>query len=62
MEFPFYFLRFYFLRRLFLAGADGFAMATILAFGRFLRIAKMREQAASRAVDPAAQAAADEAR
>ncbi|MFE1598432.1 glycosyltransferase family 2 protein [Methylobacterium sp. ID0610] len=61
VEFPFYFLRFYFLRRLFLAGTDGFAMATILAFGRFLRIAKMREQAVSRAIDPAVRAA-DEAR
>ncbi|ACA17439.1 glycosyl transferase family 2 [Methylobacterium sp. 4-46] len=63
VEFPSTFLRFYILRRLFLAGADGFAMATILAFGRFLRIAKMREakmreakmreRAPSRAADPA---------
>ena len=41
-EMPLSFLKFYLGRRLFLAGLDGFTMAVILAFGRFLRIAKMR--------------------
>ncbi|MBM0206892.1 glycosyltransferase family 2 protein [Micromonospora sp. STR1s_5] len=43
-EMPLSFLKFYFGRRLFLAGLDGVAMASVLAFGRFLRIAKMRER------------------
>lgn len=43
-EFPLSFLRFYFLRRYFLAGADGFSMAMTTAFGRFLRIVKMLER------------------
>ncbi len=44
-EFPATFLKFYFLRRYFLAGADGFTMAMLSAFGRYLRIAKMLERA-----------------
>lgn len=43
-EFPLTFLKFYFLRRYFLAGADGFTMAMLSAFGRYLRIAKMLER------------------
>ena len=43
-EFPFSFLKFYFFRRYFLGGADGFIMAVLTAFGRFLRIAKMLER------------------
>ena len=43
VEFPASFLKFYFGRRFFLAGLDGFTMSCVLAFGRFLRIAKMRE-------------------
>ncbi len=42
-EFPAAFLKFYFLRRYCLGGVDGFTMAMITAFGRFLRIAKMLE-------------------
>jgi glycosyltransferase involved in cell wall biosynthesis len=42
-EFPANFIKFYFLRRYFLGGADGFIMAVVSAFGRFLRIAKMLE-------------------
>jgi glycosyltransferase involved in cell wall biosynthesis len=44
VEFPWSFLKFYFLRRYFLGGADGFTMAMVSAFGRFLRIAKMLER------------------
>ena len=44
IEFPWSFLKFYFLRRYFLGGADGFTMAVVTAFGRFLRIAKMLER------------------
>jgi len=43
-EGPFTFFKFYVLRRYFLAGADGFIMAVISAFGRWLRIAKMLER------------------
>jgi glycosyltransferase involved in cell wall biosynthesis len=43
-EFPISFLRFYFLRRYFLGGADGFTLAMLTAVGRFLRIAKMLER------------------
>ena len=43
-EFPWSFVKFYFLRRYFLGGADGFTMAVVTAFGRFLRIAKMLER------------------
>ena len=43
-EFPVNFLKAYFIRRYFLAGADGFVMATIFGFGRFLRIAMMLER------------------
>jgi glycosyltransferase involved in cell wall biosynthesis len=43
-EFPINFLKAYFVRRYFLAGADGFIMATIFGFGRFLRIAMMLER------------------
>ncbi len=42
-EFPANFVKFYLLRRYFLGGADGFIMAVVSAFGRFLRIAKMLE-------------------
>ena len=44
IEFPFTFFKFYVLRRYFLAGADGFVMAVISAFGRWLRIAMMLER------------------
>lgn len=44
IEFPWSFIKFYFLRRYFLGGADGFTMAVVTAFGRFLRIAKMLER------------------
>lgn len=43
-EFPATFLKFYFLRRYCLAGIDGFTMAMMNAFARFLRIAKMLER------------------
>lgn len=43
-EGPFTFFKFYVLRRYFLAGADGFIMAAISAFGRWLRIAMMLER------------------
>jgi glycosyltransferase involved in cell wall biosynthesis len=42
-EYPLNFLKFYVLRRFFLAGLDGFVMASVLAYGRFIRIAKMHE-------------------
>jgi glycosyltransferase involved in cell wall biosynthesis len=44
IEFPWSFFKFYVLRRYFLGGADGFTMAMVSAFGRFLRIAKMLER------------------
>ena len=44
-EFPTSFLKFYLLRRYCLAGADGFTMAMLSAFGRYLRVAKMLERA-----------------
>jgi len=44
IEFPWSFIKFYVLRRYFLGGADGFTMAVVTAFGRFLRIAKMLER------------------
>jgi hypothetical protein len=44
-EFPVSFIKFYFFRRYFLGGVDGFTMAVMTAFGRFLRIAKMLEKA-----------------
>lgn len=44
IEFPLSFVKFYFLRRYFLAGADGFILSVANSFGRFLRIAKMLER------------------
>jgi glycosyltransferase involved in cell wall biosynthesis len=44
-EFPVSFLKFYFLRRYFLAGFDGLTQAMISAFGRYLRVAMMLERA-----------------
>ena len=44
IEFPWSFFKFYVLRRYCLGGADGFTMAVVTAFGRFLRIAKMLER------------------
>ncbi|MGE4127695.1 MAG: glycosyltransferase family 2 protein [Hyphomicrobiaceae bacterium] len=44
IEFPVTFLKFYFLRRYFLAGVEGFNMAVVTAFGRWLRIAMMLER------------------
>jgi glycosyltransferase involved in cell wall biosynthesis len=44
IEFPVTFLKFYFLRRYFLGGIDGFTMAVLTAFGRYLRVAKMLEK------------------
>lgn len=44
IEFPVTFVKFYFVRRYFLGGVEGFVMAVISAFGRFLRIAKMLER------------------
>ena len=45
VEFPLAFVRYYFFRRLFLAGADGFLYAWVGAYSRFIRIALMRERA-----------------
>jgi hypothetical protein len=45
VEFPIAFVRYYFFRRLILAGADGFLYAWIGAYSRFIRIALMRERA-----------------
>jgi hypothetical protein len=42
-EFPLTFIKFYFFRLYCLAGSDGLTMATVSAFGRFIRIAKMLE-------------------
>jgi len=44
-EFPIAFCRYYFARRFFLAGADGFAYAVVGAYSRWIRIALMRERA-----------------
>ena len=44
VEFPVTFVKFYLVRRYFLGGVEGFVMAVISAFGRFLRIAKMIER------------------
>lgn len=43
-EFPWAFLKYYVLRRHFAGGAKGFIFATINAFFRFLRLAKMLER------------------
>lgn len=43
-EFPLAFLKYYFARRYFLAGADGFTAAVVGAFSRFIRIAMMLER------------------
>ncbi len=43
-EFPMTFLKFYFLRRYFLGGVDGFTTAVLTAFGRFARVAMMLER------------------
>jgi glycosyltransferase involved in cell wall biosynthesis len=43
-EFPITFLKFYFLRRYFLGGIDGFTTAVLTAFGRFARVAMMLER------------------
>lgn len=43
-EFPITFLKFYFLRRYFLGGIDGFVTAVLTAFGRFARVAMMLER------------------
>jgi glycosyltransferase involved in cell wall biosynthesis len=43
-EFPLTFLKFYFLRRYFLGGVDGFTCAVLTAFGRFARIVMMLER------------------
>jgi glycosyltransferase involved in cell wall biosynthesis len=43
-EFPMTFLKFYFLRRYFLGGIDGFTTAVLTAVGRFARVAMMLER------------------
>lgn len=43
-EFPLTFIKFYVFRLYCLGGADGFTMAAVSAFGRFIRIAKMLEK------------------
>jgi glycosyltransferase involved in cell wall biosynthesis len=48
-EFPVSFLKFYFVRRYFLAGFDGLTQALISAFGRYVRVAMMLERANSEA-------------
>ena len=45
-EFPFAFVKYYFVRRYFLAGVDGFIYGMVGAFSRFIRIALMWERAA----------------
>ncbi len=45
VEFPLSFLKFYFVRRYCLAGLDGFVLAIVSAYGRFIRVAMMRERA-----------------
>lgn len=43
LEWPFAFLKAYFIRRFFLYGVDGFVASFMYAYGRFLRMAKARE-------------------
>jgi glycosyltransferase involved in cell wall biosynthesis len=43
-EFPVAFVKYYFLRRYFLAGLDGFVYGIVGAFSRFIRIAMMAER------------------
>jgi glycosyltransferase involved in cell wall biosynthesis len=43
-EFPIVFVKYYFLRRYFLAGLDGFVYGIVGAFSRFIRIAMMVEK------------------
>ena len=43
-ELPLTFLKFYFLRRYFLGGIDGFTTAILTAVGRFARVAMMLER------------------
>jgi glycosyltransferase involved in cell wall biosynthesis len=43
-EFPIAFLKYYFVRRYFLAGLDGFVYGVVGAFSRFIRIAMMAEK------------------
>jgi glycosyltransferase involved in cell wall biosynthesis len=45
VEFPIAFCRYYFARRFFLVGGDGFAYAIVGAYSRWIRIALMRERA-----------------
>jgi glycosyltransferase involved in cell wall biosynthesis len=45
-EFPLNFLKFFLLRRYFLAGIPGFILAVVTAYGRFIRIAMMYEKTA----------------
>jgi F0F1-type ATP synthase assembly protein I len=45
LEFPSSFLKGYLLRRYALYGTFGLTLATVFAFGRFLRLAKMRAAA-----------------
>ena len=42
-EFPFQFLKYYFMKRLFLLGTNGFIRSMTLAYFRFLKIAKWHE-------------------
>lgn len=44
VEFPIAFLKYYFVRRYFLAGLDGFVYGIVGAFSRFIRIAMMAEK------------------
>jgi glycosyltransferase involved in cell wall biosynthesis len=44
LEFPFNFFKFYFLRRYFLGGTNGFLLAMITAYGRFIRLAAVYEK------------------
>jgi glycosyltransferase involved in cell wall biosynthesis len=44
LEFPIAFLKYYFLRRYFLAGLDGLVYGIVGAFSRFIRIAMMAER------------------
>jgi glycosyltransferase involved in cell wall biosynthesis len=44
-EFPIAFVKYYFVRRYFLAGLDGFIYGVVGAFSRFIRIAMMAEKA-----------------
>lgn len=45
VEFPIAFCRYYFARRFFLAGGDGFVYAMVGAYSRWIRIVLMRERA-----------------